>query len=45
MTTQPESILEANLVKQLIGLKYEPVAIADEVAKQFKKGLLQQMFV
>lgn len=32
MTTQPESILEANLVKQIIGLKYEPVAIADETA-------------
>lgn len=32
MTTQPESILEANLVKQLIGLKYEPVAIPDEAA-------------
>ncbi len=30
--TQPESILEANLVKQLIGLKYEPVRIADEAA-------------
>lgn len=41
--TQPESILEANLVKQLIGLKYEPVAIADETAKQFKKGLLQRI--
>ncbi|HQR96375.1 MAG TPA: hypothetical protein PLF09_07240, partial [Thiotrichales bacterium] len=24
--------LEANLVKQLIGLKYEPVSIADEAA-------------
>ena len=32
MTTQPEYILEANLVKQLIGLKYEPVRIADEAA-------------
>lgn len=32
MTTQPESILEANLIKQLIGLKYEPVRIADEAA-------------
>ncbi len=32
MTTQPESILEANLVKQLIGLKYEPVTIPDEAA-------------
>lgn len=40
MTTQPESILEANLVQQLIGLKYESVAIADEAVMQFK-GLLQ----
>jgi len=27
MTTQPEAVLEANLVTQLIGLKYEAVSI------------------
>ncbi len=43
-STQPEAVLEANLVSQLIGLKYDPVSIKDE-AKAFKKGLLQQMFV
>jgi type I restriction enzyme R subunit len=30
MTTQPEAVLEANLVSQLIGLKYEAVSIKDE---------------
>jgi type I restriction enzyme R subunit len=30
MTTQPEAVLEANLVTQLIGLKYESVSIKDE---------------
>lgn len=29
-STQPEAVLEANLVSQLIGLKYEPVSIKDE---------------
>ncbi|MFA6172406.1 MAG: hypothetical protein WC334_07460 [Kiritimatiellales bacterium] len=29
MTTQPEQILEDNLVKQLTGMGYEPAAVRD----------------
>lgn len=32
MTTQPEHILEANLIKQLVALKHELVTIKDEAA-------------
>jgi type I restriction enzyme R subunit len=32
MTTQPEQILEDNLVKQLIGMAYDPVAVRDEAS-------------
>ena len=32
MTTQPEQILEDNLVKQLAGMAYEPVAVHDEAS-------------
>ncbi len=32
MTIQPEAILESNLIKQLVGLKYDRVVIADEEA-------------
>lgn len=32
MTTQPEAILENNLIAQLVGMKYEQVAIAAEPA-------------
>lgn len=51
MTTQPEAILENNLVKQLSSLCYEKVQILDEVSDHLsktqacKKCLLQKMFV
>lgn len=32
MSRQPEAILESNLIKQLEGLKYDRIVIADEVA-------------
>lgn len=32
MTTQPEQILENNLIKQLVGMSYEPVAVHDEAS-------------
>jgi hypothetical protein len=52
MTTQPEQVLENNLVTQLIGLGHPSVTIKRgklitllENTQTFKKGLLQQLFV